>query len=267
MPPKKTTDKKVEAPKKAAPPAKKTAAPATTKVPPPERKQKVSVQKSEKLLKSKKRQVVKRQKKADKDAEMVRRYYKYRRALRSQDRDLRNRRIIARAVGKYFVEAEPKVAFVIRIRGINGLAPKPRKILQILRLRQIFNGVFVRLNKASLTLLKMIAPYIAWGYPSRQCIRNLMYKRGYARFRGQRKRLNNGIIEKSLGKHKIICMEDMIHQLITCGKKFRETAKFLAPFQLSAPTGGLKAKRKHFIEGGHYGNREQYISKLIMKMV
>ncbi|KAF4750148.1 60S ribosomal protein L7, partial [Perkinsus olseni] len=34
--------------------------------------------------------------------------------------------------------------FVVRLAGINKLAPKPRKILQLLRLRQLNNGVFVK---------------------------------------------------------------------------------------------------------------------------
>jgi large subunit ribosomal protein L7e len=42
------------------------------------------------------------------------------------------------------VEPEGKLAFVIRIRGINDMHPKTRKILQLLRLRQIHNGVFIR---------------------------------------------------------------------------------------------------------------------------
>merc|ERR1719263_1468206 len=53
----------------------------------------------------------------------------------------------AKAAGTFFVESEPKVAFVITIKGINKLAPKPKKILQLLRLRQLHNGVFVKLNK------------------------------------------------------------------------------------------------------------------------
>jgi len=38
------------------------------------------------------------------------------------------------------------VAFVMRIRGINGVSPKVKKILQLLRLRQIQNGVFVKVR-------------------------------------------------------------------------------------------------------------------------
>merc|ERR1719272_1915538 len=40
----------------------------------------------------------------------------------------------AKAAGNFFVEPEAKVAFVIRTRGINKLAPKPKKIMQLLRL-------------------------------------------------------------------------------------------------------------------------------------
>lgn len=58
---------------------------------------------------------------------------------------------------------QAKLAFVIRIRGINGVSPKVRKILQLLRLRQIFNGAFVKINKATLQMLQLVKPYIAWG--------------------------------------------------------------------------------------------------------
>lgn len=46
----------------------------------------------------------------------------------------------------------------------NGVSPKVRKVLQLLRLRQIFNGTFVKLNKASINMLRIVEPYIAWGW-------------------------------------------------------------------------------------------------------
>merc|ERR1712156_229081 len=65
----------------------------------------------------------------------------------------------AKANGNYYVPGEEKLALVIRIRGINQLSPKPKKTLQLLRLRQIGNAVFVRLNAASLQMLRMPAGY------------------------------------------------------------------------------------------------------------
>merc|ERR1712137_1208551 len=121
--------------------------------------------------------------------------------------------------------------------------PKPRKILQLLRLNQIFNGVFIRLNAATQNMMRMVSPWITWGYPNLNVTRKLLYNRGYATFQKQRKRLDNTIIEKALGKKKIICMEDLIFQLYTCGPHFKEVNRFLWPFKLNSPKGGLKQKR------------------------
>ncbi|KRX90305.1 60S ribosomal protein L7-4, partial [Trichinella patagoniensis] len=46
----------------------------------------------------------------------------------------------ARLKGGFYVCPEAKLLFIIRIRGINAIDPKTKKILQLLRLRQIFNG-------------------------------------------------------------------------------------------------------------------------------
>jgi ribosomal protein L30/L7E len=43
---------------------------------------------------------------------------------------------------------------------INKVAPKVKKVLRLLRLRQIGNGTFVKLNKASLNMLRIAQPYI-----------------------------------------------------------------------------------------------------------
>eukprot|EP00032_Breviata_anathema_P000761 JZ550394.1.p1 GENE.JZ550394.1~~JZ550394.1.p1 ORF type:complete len:133 (+),score=73.08 JZ550394.1:23-421(+) len=48
----------------------------------------------------------------------------------------------ARDTNNFFVEPEAKLAFVVRIRGTQGVDPESKKILQLLRLRQINNGVF-----------------------------------------------------------------------------------------------------------------------------
>merc|ERR1712183_863421 len=54
----------------------------------------------------------------------------------------KQREVISKArayAAEYAAEAK---ALVIRIRGINQLSPKPKKTLQLLRLRQIGNAVF-----------------------------------------------------------------------------------------------------------------------------
>lgn len=147
------------------------------------------------------------------------------------------------------------------------MSPKIRKILQLLRLRQLHNGVFVRLNKATLQMLNLVAPYIAWGYPNLKSVRELIYKRGFAKVNGQRIALtDNKIISENLGKHDVLSVEDVIHEIFTVGKKFKYVNKFLWPFKLSSPKGGFTKKRLHFVEGGDFGNREQHINELIRAM-
>ncbi|KAL9123536.1 MAG: hypothetical protein Q9175_008335 [Cornicularia normoerica] len=175
---------------------------------------------------------------------------------------------LAKQEGNFYVPGEPKLVFVVRIKGINKMAPKPRKIMQLLRLLQINNGVFVKLTKATSEMLKVVEPYIAYGYPSVKSVRDLIYKRGYGKINKQRIPLtDNQIIEENLGKFGIICMEDLVHEIVTVGPNFKQASNFLWPFKLSNPTGGFRTRKfKHFVEGGDLGNREEKINALIKQM-
>jgi len=169
--------------------------------------------------------------------------------------------------GNFFIEGESKVAFVIRIRGINAISPTPKKVLQLLRLRQIFNGTFVKLNHATLTMLRLVEPYITYGPPNLKTVTELVYKRGFGKVNKQRIALtDNSIVEKVLGKYGLICVEDIIHEIYTCGPHFKQANNFLWPFKLSAPLRGLSKKGKHFTEGGDFGNREEEINRLVRRM-
>ena len=72
---------------------------------------------------------------------------------------------------------ENKLAFVVRIKGINKIDPKKRKTLQLLRLLQINNGVFIKLTKATLEMLKIVEPFVAYGYPNQKSVRELIYSK------------------------------------------------------------------------------------------
>ncbi|ELW65717.1 60S ribosomal protein L7 [Tupaia chinensis] len=75
--------------------------------------------------------------------EKAKHYHKeYRQVYRTEIRMAR----MARKTGNFYVPAEPKLTFVKRIRGINGVSPKVRKVLQLLHLHQIFNGVIVKFD-------------------------------------------------------------------------------------------------------------------------
>merc|ERR1719277_1650919 len=103
-------------------------------------------------------------------------------AARQQLIDLRRE---AKLGGNFFVEPEAKLIFIVRIVGIMKLSPKPRKVLQLLRLKQIQNGVFVKVNKPILQMLKLVQPYVTYGYPTLKTVRELVYKRGFGKVNKQ----------------------------------------------------------------------------------
>lgn len=180
---------------------------------------------------------------------------------------IENRRT-AKENGQIFVPPEAKLVFVIRIRGIIGVSPKVKKILQLFRLRQINNGVFVRVNGATEKMLRLIEPYITYGYPTLKSVRELIYKRGYGKLSGQRVPLStNTVIKAALGDKGLECIEDIVHEIYTVGPEFKAVSNFLWPFKLNSPTGGLKNKLNHHNEDGTAGQSGAKINVIIKKML
>lgn len=83
----------------------------------------------------------------------------------------------AKKVDSLYIPAEAKLVFVVRIKGINKIDPKKRKTLQLLRLLQINNGVFIKLTKATMEMLKIVEPFVAYGYPNQKSVRELIYSK------------------------------------------------------------------------------------------
>lgn len=89
---------------------------------------------------------------------------------------------------------------VIRIKGLNKIAPKEKKILRLFRLNKIGAAIFLKLNKASMNMLRCIEPFVTYGSPSRKTVKHLIYKRGFGKFNRQCIPLSsNEIVEKGLG--------------------------------------------------------------------
>jgi len=203
-----------------------------------------------------------------KRVDIFKRAEKYAKEYQDQERDEIRLKREAKKAGNFYVPADPKLAFIMRIRGINQVSPKVKKVLQLFRLRQINNGVFIKLNKATINMLRICEPYITWGTPNLKSVRELVYKRGFVKVEGNRTPItSNDIIEKALGKFGIICVEDLIHEIMSVGPNFKYASNFLWPFKLNTPTGGWRKKVNHFVEGGDFGCREDKINELLKKMI
>ena len=101
---------------------------------------------------------------------------------------------MARKAGNFYVPTELKLALVIKIRGINGVSPKVRKVLQLLCLWQIFNGTFVKLNMASINMLRIVEPYISWGYRNLKSVNEFIYKLDYGKIKKRIALTDNALI-------------------------------------------------------------------------
>ncbi|KAK2681698.1 hypothetical protein RAB80_003491 [Fusarium oxysporum f. sp. vasinfectum] len=214
--------------------------------------------KSQEKARAERTDAIEKKKAANKEKRQVifKRAEKYVQEYRDAEREKIRLHRVAKAEDSAFVPAEAKLIFV------------PRKILQLLRLLQINNGVFVKVTKAITEMLKVVEPWIAYGYPNLKTVKELVYKRGYGKVNKQRVALtDNAIVEENLGKYGIVCVEDLIHEIYTVGPNFKQASNFLWPFKLSNPTGGFRPRKfKHFIEGGDLGNREEAINALIRQM-
>mmetsp|Transcript_11988 Transcript_11988/g.22260 ORF Transcript_11988/g.22260 Transcript_11988/m.22260 type:complete len:242 (-) Transcript_11988:163-888(-) len=195
---------------------------------------------------------------------------KYAAEYKAADESAVTSRREAKLAGGFFVPAMPKLALIIRIRGTIGVSPKAKKIMQLFRLRQIHNATFVKLNESTIRMLRLIEPYVTYGYPSRSTVEKLVYKRGFGKLNKQRIPIaDNSVIEEGVGSLGVKCCADLVHELATVGPHFKEANNFLWPFKLTSPRGGFSNKTKlvHFLEGGEAGNRGEEINKLVKRMI
>ncbi|XP_028996790.1 60S ribosomal protein L7-like 1 isoform X2 [Betta splendens] len=163
--------------------------------------------------------------------------------------------------------AKNKLAFAVRIREIKGVSPKVMKIIQMLRLRKIFSGTFVKINKTSVAMMKIVEPYVAWGFPNLKSVRELILKRGQTRVGRKTIPLtDNAFIEEHMGKHGIICLEDLIHEVYSVGKAFRAANNFLLPFKLSVARHAVRDKLGLLKDLGSPGFRDTDINSIIRQL-
>jgi 60S ribosomal protein uL30 len=135
-------------------------------------------------------------------------------------------------------------------------------------MRKIYSSLILKYDRQTHKLINLIEPYITWGYISKPMISELIYKR--ATFYGNDQTLvplDNNIVEANLGSLNIVCIEDLIHELASCGKNFNQVINFLG-FILLSPTDEVKKKIHIKVKkGGSQGFRGDKINELLKKMI
>lgn len=129
---------------------------------------------------------------------------------------------------------EPKILVVMRHRAHKIASKECSLILNSLGLSRLHNTVLLKNNTESLALLKLVEPYVTFGYPTIQTVRDLIFKHGFLRINGKRTAINsNKLIEEHLGQYGCICIEDIVHDLFTVSENFKNVRSMLLPFLVS----------------------------------
>ncbi|KAJ1649180.1 60S ribosomal protein L7 [Dispira simplex] len=145
---------------------------------------------------------------------------------------------MARSIHSLEMPQEQKLLFVIRVESFKSPPSITSKILKLMRLYKANTGVFIRLTPVTAAMLRYIRPYVVFGEPDLQSVRDLVFKRGFflpTEFSTDSNNTpldNNKIVEDRLGEHNIICVEDIVHEIATLGPAFKEVNRCLAPFAL-----------------------------------
>jgi len=189
-------------------------------------------------------------------------------AFRNKERDFLRMRTRLKVRKQPPAEAlGSKLIFAIRIPGSVDLHPHIRKILRKLRLTKVLTGVFLKATDLTLKRLLVVEPFITYGFPNLKNVKELIYKKGRGFLDKEPFPLtSNDLIEKALGDHGIICLEDLVHEIATVGPHFQDTSKFLMPFKLKCPERRLQMKKKPYKDGGDSGDRGDKINELIEKL-
>ncbi|RCH78123.1 hypothetical protein CU098_006322, partial [Rhizopus stolonifer] len=165
-------------------------------------------------------------------------------------------------------KGDGKLLFVARIKTQNAIHPQIKKVLTKLRLLKLNSGVFVVCDDSTIKDLQKIEPLVTYGAPSLKTVRDLIMKRGATMIKGVRTPLSdNMMIEEALGQYGVICLEDIVHEIVELGEHFNEVSKFLIPFELNNPVKGWRQKKlKEITERDQDQNAEDDINKLVESM-
>ncbi|XP_062196380.1 large ribosomal subunit protein uL30y-like [Phragmites australis] len=219
-------------------------------------------------VKNRERKAAKRQRRRDEGKGTIKRPEEFVREFRNKELDFRRMRTRLKVRKQPPAEGlSSKLIFAIRIPGTVDLHPHIKKVLRKLRLTQVLVGVFLKATELTLKRLLVVEPFVTYGFPNLKNVKELIYKKGRGFWDKEPFPLtSNDLIEKALGDHGIICLEDIVHEISTVGPHFREASSFLMPFKLKCPERRLQMKKKPYKDGGDSGNRGDKINELIEKL-
>lgn len=172
---------------------------------------------------------------------------------------------------------ENQLALVLRHRGKRIHNKDVLRTLVQLGLQFELSATLIRTTPEVIAQLKLVEPFVIWGYPNVVTVRELLFK--YVRLRytkhGEKARkpiplTTNQQVEDLFGAHGMLCVDDLVHEIMTVGPHFETVREQLRSFIVRTPGGGWKNpnhKGKLRSMGGEAGFRGDEINFLFRKIL
>ncbi|KAL8436100.1 hypothetical protein Efla_002090 [Eimeria flavescens] len=147
---------------------------------------------------------------------------------------------------------EARVYCVVR-NSRKGGCRATREALARLGLTRPYSCTFIANDKEANATLRKVSPFVFYGLPKEDTVRRLFLTRGCMRVEGEGETApqplsDNVMVEEAFGSLGIVCLEDLIDEVVTCGPHFKEVMQKVGKFQLAdlKAVEGLEAKRVEF---------------------
>uniref|UniRef100_A0A182LST6 60S ribosomal protein L7 n=1 Tax=Anopheles culicifacies TaxID=139723 RepID=A0A182LST6_9DIPT len=171
-----------------------------------------------------------------------------------------------------------QLVLAFRHRGIK-VVPNKDVMKTLVRLGLQFHrsATLLRLTPEVTAQLKIVEPFVIWGYPNISVVQELLFK--YVRLRCDQTGVeskkpvpltSNKQVEDLFGSLGLLCVDDLVHEIINVGPHFDAIREKLRSFLLKDPVGGWKnPKHKGKLRsiGGEAGFRGDDINLLFRRLL
>ncbi|PFH31501.1 putative 60S ribosomal protein L7-B [Besnoitia besnoiti] len=218
----------------------------------------------EKAARAKKIRGMKRRRDRDCHKQVIKsaQYFVKRAQLRSVD----NKRVIfaKKTPAKKPRQQDRRPLILVVRNGREGGSPEVQVALKKLGLRKPFWGTLLRNDEAAMQQMRLLNPFVFYGYPTLATVRRMFLTRGRLRVSEEESTdlTDNAKVEAHLGAYGMLCVEDVVQELWTAGGHFDDIMQHMCAFELS----NLKKIEGLYAKKNQYGNMREKINTKIWKI-
>ncbi|CAD7965391.1 unnamed protein product [Amoebophrya sp. A120] len=145
-----------------------------------------------------------------------------------------------------------------------------KKILERLDLQEHNTLRFLPYNEHTCRELKMVKPFVYWGYPTFKTVNDLLHKKALFKTKTNEKvnLSSNALVEEHLGDScGVLCVEDIVNTLFKNEDNFQMVNNRLWPIKLGDYTKATAEGFQPEFKKHHFGNLERKINDIVQEVL